>query len=388
MSAVWSPLVACCFVFLTCVPLVPQKSVYDSQPDIPTETWDRLKYPGWWPTKATGLREEFVGPAECAKCHSEKARSWSTTPMAHASMPAKDFGGFANLEPLNFHAGPFEYEIANRGADHSYSVGDGKNSLATSLLWVFGQGQRGQTYIYRRDGVLYESRLSYYKSIQALDVTAGQEQDNPVQIEEALGRAMNPDTARRCFACHTTASVTANGFDSDQPFNGVTCEACHGPGAKHVAAMKAKHFAEGRAAILNPSLLRPVASVEFCGACHRTWADGIRTGGHGVSSVRFQPYRLEESRCWGEGDTRLTCVSCHDPHEPLVSTASFYDRKCLACHITGTGKPTREHPGKACRAGVRNCVMCHMPQVVVPAMHSSFTDHRIRIARAGKPYPE
>ena len=42
----------------------------------------------------------------------------------------------------------------------------------------------------------------------------------------------------RCFACHSTASTIGDKFDEENLILGVTCEACHGPGAKHVAAMK------------------------------------------------------------------------------------------------------------------------------------------------------
>jgi hypothetical protein len=33
-------------------------------------------------------------------------------------------------------------------------------------------------------------------------------------------------------------------------------------------------------------------------------------------------------------------------------------------------------------------VTCHMPKVEPPTLHSVFTDHWIRIAKAGSPYPE
>jgi len=54
--------------------------------------------------------------------------------------------------------------------------------------------------------------------------------------------------------------------------------------------------------------------VDYCGSCHRTWWDVTLDESPGLKSLRFQPYRLENSRCWGKGDARLTCVACHDPH--------------------------------------------------------------------------
>jgi hypothetical protein len=108
-----------------------------------------------------------------------------------------------------------------------------------------------------------------------------------------------------------------------------------------------------------------------------------------VENVRFQPYRLENSRCWGDGDARLTCAACHDPHKPLNHDPGAYDKKCLACHASSRSqKPSQDHPGKACPAAAKNCVTCHMPQVQLPSMHSLFVDHRIRVARSKSAYPD
>ncbi len=151
--------------------------------------------------------------------------------------------------------------------------------------------------------------------------------------------------------------------------------------------MKAGKIEDGRRAILNPRKLSAVASVDFCGACHRTWADVLQTEVTGVANVRFQPYRLESSKCWGRGDVRLACYTCHDPHQPLVTETASYDSKCLSCHVT----KARRESGRSSRRGMsrRNEQLrsCHMPKVEVPSMHAPFTDHRIRIVRDAAAYP-
>jgi formate-dependent nitrite reductase cytochrome c552 subunit len=38
--------------------------------------------------------------------------------------------------------------------------------------------------------------------------------------------------------------------------------------------------------------------------------------------------------------------------------------------------------------GTRDCATCHMPQVELPGGHAKFTDHPIRVARAGEGYPD
>jgi Cytochrome c554 and c-prime len=355
---------------------------------IPMATQDRLRSWGWWPTKGSAAHEEFVGPAECAKCHSKEAGSWAKTPMAHASVRPDDSEILRGQEGWTLRLAPFSYEIKRAGQKMVYSVSDASNTSRQPLLWAFGLGRKGQTYIYQSDGSYYESRLSFYKALRGLDITTGHREETPGDVESALGRRLPAAETERCFGCHTTASTANNRFDPEGSTPGISCEACHGPGAKHVAAMKSGKIEEGRRAILNPSRLNAIVSVDFCGACHRTWGDVIQAGISGVANVRFQPYRLENSRCWGAGDARLTCIACHNPHEPLVDDTAAYDRKCLACHRTAGVKATREKSGKACRVGAKDCVSCHMPQIPMAGIHASFTDHHIRIVRPGDPYPD
>src|SRR5438552_3186239 len=79
------------------------------------------------------------------------------------------------------------------------------------------------------------------------------------------------------------------------------CQNCH-------QCQNCHNLKTGNQLTLNPARLNPIDSVDFCGACHRTSWD-VRLGGMtGISTVRFQPYRLEKSRCWGKGDARLTCM--------------------------------------------------------------------------------
>ena len=231
--------------------------------------------------------------------------------------------------------------------------------------------------------------MSFYPKLPGLDLTTGHGSETPDSLDSAVGRLIDPLTLRKCFGCHTTGSMTKSGFDAARATPGITCEACHGPGAKHAALMEAEMNEQGNRAIFNPKELSPIAKVDFCGACHRTQNDVEEMGVTGVSNVRFQPYRLEGSRCWGEGDARLACVACHDPHKPLVQEARSYDEKCLACHAnTGAKNASRELPGKVCKVAKRDCVTCHMPKVVIPVIHAPFTDHRIRIVRKGGAYPD
>jgi hypothetical protein len=141
----------------------------------------------------------------------------------------------------------------------------------------------------------------------------------------------------------------------------------------------------GAQTIFGAKKLSPVDSVDFCGACHRTPMDVAveMPANMGIATLRFQPYRLERSLCWGEkGDARITCVACHDPHKPLMRDLSAYDAKCLLCHA-GKGEAPSTTRIAGCTVGAKECASCHMPKYEIPAVHAMFTDHYIRIVRPG-----
>jgi hypothetical protein len=171
---------------------------------------------------------------------------------------------------------------------------------------------------------------------------------------------------------------------------GIGCEACHGPGLQHVILNTSQPESGGSQLVMNPAKLNPEDSVDFCGACHRTTADaelqGLTAGG--VNNVRLQPYRLQKSKCWAKADARITCIACHDPHVQVVSDPGFYDGKCLACHASQAHPANAKEAAPPCKRGMKNCVSCHMQQIDVPGTYTTFTDHYIRIVKAGAPYPE
>jgi hypothetical protein len=216
--------------------------------------------------------------------------------------------------------------------------------------------------------------------MHALGFTPGRAVVAPRDVDEAMARRVPDPEVRRCFACHTTAPTTEGKFDPSNAVPGVTCEACHGPGRRHVVAMKQTRRVGGQGPILNPAKLSPEESVDFCGACHATFWDIALTGEKGLPALRSQPYRLRSSRCWTTGDARLTCIACHDPHRPIVTEPRAYDDRCLSCHVTSGVQPTSERAGHPCPVGTPGCVTCHMPSKV-PDMHHEFTDHLIRVPR-------
>ncbi len=380
-------LAALCLVFLPAAATSDQKSPSDAiATSIPTA--DRLRQPGWWPTKTDAPRSDYAGTSACTKCHRSIVESYQDMAMSRASEPAASAAPLRQHPDLGFQLGPYKYSLLTTADKAAYTVSDGKQTISHDLEWAFGVGHLGQTYVYQDGDKFYESHLSFYSGIEGLDITTGHARDIPENLEAAAGRRMYAAETALCFGCHTTESFDAGKFDPAGLSNGVTCEACHGPAANHVAAERAG-MAEAGGAILNSGKLDRRNAVDFCGACHRTTGDVIEEGwvDIGVMNARFQPYRMQKSRCWESGDARLTCTACHDPHKPLVHQASAYDAACLRCHVPMGAQANSDHPGNGCMVSQNNCVTCHMPRYELPGAHSSFTDHYIRIVKKGEAYP-
>jgi hypothetical protein len=345
-------------------------------------TADRVQGEGFWPTKGTLPMQDYLGAAACARCHAAQAPQGRTA-MARTLSPAADAAVLREHPDLAARLAGHDYTIATRDGRSVYTVAKDGRSFAVPLGWAFGVGKVGQTYLYESGGRFHESRASYFEKAGGLGVTPGRALESPNDLEEAAGRPLPDAEARRCFGCHTTAATTSGVFDVARLVPGVSCEACHGPGAKHVAAVGQGRLAEIKASLATPRRSDPAASVDYCGACHATWWDVTLAGEKGLAALRSQPFRLQSSRCWGEGDARLTCVACHDPHRPLEREAARYDARCLDCHEPGGGGPAGR-PRKACPVAKERCTDCHMPKYEVAEMRFEFTDHLIRVVRPGK----
>jgi hypothetical protein len=313
----------------------------------------------------------------CATCHKTEALSQPATSMGHALERVADCTILREHPRLSFRYGRYTYTITRQGQRSIYSVTDGTDTISVPIGWALGLGAAGQTYVFERGGIYYESRVSFYKAIDGLDLTFGALGTMPKDLTQAAGREMTHENATACFACHSTDAVHGVTFQPENLKAGVRCENCHAQAQHHMEAVMA---GDVKAAAM-PRLADMTAEEtnEFCGRCHRTWADIAAHGPQNVANVRFQPYRLTNAKCYDADDKRISCTACHNPHEEFLVGAANYDAKCQACH--GVNQ-------KVCKVAKVGCTNCHMPKIELPGAHRMFTDHQIRIVRAGERYPE
>lgn len=340
--------------------------------------------------KTASAQSRFLGAQACAACHAEIVEKQLKSSMSKAMEKADNCQILQHHPELKFQKGQFTFRIHRQGEKSIYTISDGKSEISIPILYCFGQGKAGQTYVYEYNGAMYESRVSFYADTRALDFTLGYAHETPQSLVEASGRQMSLDETKRCFGCHTTGAGSGSQMNVTHAVPGVNCESCHGPGDAHVAALKAGEKAPAKMKRLG-DLDGDDITQNMCGSCHRSVEDVIALPSRGgIGNVRFQPYRIFNSRCYS-ADKRIGCTACHDPHGKLEESAAYYDAKCLACHQPKPGaKPvaaSENRDARACKVGTNNCANCHMPRIDVPGAHFKFTDHRIRVVREGAPFP-
>lgn len=306
----------------------------------------------------------------CAECHAAIVSRAAASRHANALQPIAGSPIAAKLtaKPLRDQQGN---EFVYRAEPGAVAVSVG--GVSALLEWSFGSGAQGFTAV-GRDGTgkWVEHRVSYYPPADRLARTPGHPAQ-PVDAAALLGVEQTAANAFRCFNCHATnVKRVPEGLDLAAAEPGVRCERCHGPGERHTEAARAKEpITTIRKAIFNAGKLPPRQIPEVCGECHRSPTPSVASATPELEdplSIRFQPVGLLASFC-SQRSGRLSCLTCHDPHEDARHDAAFYAAKCLGCH---TAK------AKGCpRTPQSDCLPCHMPRSS-PAPFLTFTDHRIR----------
>lgn len=337
-----------------------------------------------WNPRKVPAGAVFLGDQACGECHKKFFGAYGPTGMSLAMEAIAGSKVLSSNPKLTMQVGPYTYEIKRNGKQSTYSVTDGKDTISLPILYAFGQGKMGQTYMLERDGKFYESLVSFYSEPKTLDFTIGAPRGVPASLDAAVGRLLSANEVSSCFSCHATAAVSGSKLQLDKFVHGIRCEACHGPGGQHVAAIKAGET--GTKFIYNPGRLSgDELTQQFCASCHRGADEFSLLKSMEINNVRFQPYRIFHSKCYSD-DKNISCTACHNPHEPIKEDVAYYDAKCLACHSLKS-KPAKQDAAPSCPVADKECTSCHMPKVEVKAAHFKFTDHYIRVVKPGEQFP-
>jgi predicted CXXCH cytochrome family protein len=271
------------------------------------------------------------------------------------------------------------------------------------LKFFLGSGRRGRTYLFEQDGYWFEIPINWYAKKQVWDMTP-----NYLNTREMpLTLPVDPG----CLRCHSSEAQPslpeARNRYAGTPFleGGITCTACHGDAAAHLVS-------GGHIAMMKLGDLPTEHRDSICLSCHLEGQEAVVHQGKrlvdfrpGESIFDYASYFVQktgsgeratsqweallQSGCKRAAGDKLTCTTCHDPHDSPSSAerVAFYRAKCLQCHDSGasrqaeaSGSKTAALKGFAATHHPENpdCIACHMPRATAQDIaHEQVTDHRI-----------
>jgi len=336
----------------------------------------------------------YSGAAKCGACHSEISRAHAATRHSRTF----HHGGELLLlpRPTAPLADPDDSKVTHTFVQEGTKL-KVRSNIDTRIYeivvdYAFGTQDRYVTMV-GRDGDRGSRalRLSYFQepARAGWGRTSG-DVGAAADVQNLRGQIVHVrDGVVRCLQCHVTnprdfRDPDKTGSGPEAADAGIGCERCHGPGGNHVAAVEAD-LADH--AIVNVGRGSGEAANVQCRGCHIVGdATEIQNRREESIWVRSPGITMTFSRCYSESSGALSCLTCHDPHRDSDRSASFYEQKCVACHRTagspsGTGAKT-DSRGTACKVNQdRDCLRCHMPKVPMPVLHTSLTDHYIRVHR-------
>jgi hypothetical protein len=323
----------------------------------------------------------YVGDARCAQCHPGEAFRHSRSGHSRTLAAAADSAAARFMDGKSFHDGErgidFHYRLTDEGL--VVTAPEEFGDRAFPLTWAFGSGEHAVTFLTLMggsagDAIGIEHRVSLFGPDNRLGLTPGHAGWKAKQPIEQLGRVKRGDQLVDCVDCHvTTAVIDGERLTSLRP--NVGCERCHGPGGHHVRAVVEKRsdlsilFGSGKNSAME--------QIMMCGQCHRQpdmFTPDLISEDR-VTLARFQPIGLLRSACFRKSEDRLSCATCHDPHEHAPRERDKFESRCIECHaVDGSRSPP-------CPVSPRkDCIGCHMPPVEVHP-GTSFHDHWIRVRK-------
>ncbi|MBS0260616.1 MAG: C cytochrome precursor [Planctomycetes bacterium] len=376
---------------------------------------DRAPLPNLPLEKPTG---GYVGSAACQSCHPNQHGSWHESyhrTMTQVATEESVVGDFNNVRlsgkdldvRLFKEDGRFKVEMS---LNHSpttrvYTVVMTTGSHIRQAYWLADPPDRELMllpYMYLRAEQRWIPRPSGY-------ITKNGQADSS---ELAAFRSEKGRWSQVCIRCHTTHGQ-ANPIDQSLATPrvaelGISCEACHGPGAAHIEATRRPDAGqEALTSIVNPAKLPHDRSAQVCGQCHTVFLPRSEAAG-GYWQMNGNTFRpgddLLADRIFYVVRGRLDLMPDRPAHIPdPVETGSFwsdgmirvtgrefsglietpcYQRgsmSCLSCHEmhqdNGDPRPPAEWAAGQLKPGMDGnlaCVQCHkeFDDAAVVAQHS------------------
>ena len=375
------------------------------------------------PTQST-----FVGNGACASCHASQVRDWTGSHHDLAMQEASEKTVLGDFDNATFVYEGVTTSFYRKGDEYWVKTDNEDGELQDyRVAYVFGVYPLQQLLLPITKGQLNALSIAW----DARNASEGgqrwyhiYEDQEPVTAESPLHwTGIYHNWNSRCAECHSTNVV--KGYDGARRQYTTTydqidvgCEACHGPGSRHVELANAGKIDRSQSSVemgLALSLaargqwrrapgddiaqrvtpLTDQTQVDNCGRCHSRRAT---LGDYHYGQSLLNTHRLstlESPLYWHDGQildevyvygsfmqskmaqAGVVCSNCHNPHSnELVAEGNAV---CTQCHKSETYDAPAHHRHSVTSAGSA-CVECHMPSQVYMGVDAR-RDHSMRIPR-------
>ena len=373
----------------------------------------------------TSPPQAHVGSTACATCHPKEDHAWRTSQHRRAMQVATRESILGNFENARFrHAGVTSRFFHRNGRYYVNTDGPDGQLADFEIRYTFGVEPLQQYLIEMPDGRLQalsiawdvvRKRWFHLYPKEHIDHNDELHWTRPAQNWNAM-----------CADCHSTGlrksyDMASDRFRTSWSEISVGCEACHGPGSRHIgwaAARDGKRAdtdatkglvakLDERRGVVWAREARSVTAtrseprksereIDVCAQCHSRRAqiaDGYVADKPFLDYYRpalltaalYHPDGQQQAEVYDWGSflqsrmyaAGVTCSDCHEPHSGRLRAEG--NALCGQCHAPPQFDNPAHHHHASGSAGAQ-CANCHMPSatyMVIDPRH----DHSLRVPR-------
>lgn len=366
----------------------------------------------------------YVGSDSCRSCHNEQYQAWQGSHHDLAMQPATADSVLGDFDNARFTHRGVTTTFRREGEQFIvHTAGEDGRMADFPVHYVFGVEPLQQLLLPLSRGrlqafdIAWDSRPAEVGGQRWFHLNPEEVGDHSDPLHWT-GPYMNWNT--QCAECHSTDlqkryDPDTRNFDTRYAEVDVACEACHGPGAQHLAQLRGEGdgdlphggfpvdlaqrgkwaFAEGEPTARRQGELTHPGQVDTCGRCHaRRGSLGDYVHGkplldtHRLSLPRPPLYHFDgqirdevyvygsflQSRMHREG---VVCSNCHEPHS--LELRAEGNGVCAQCHRPERYDTPEHHHHPVASSGAA-CANCHMPETTYMVVDPR-RDHSLRIPR-------
>jgi len=380
--------------------------------------------------RATEIKYTYVGKETCSNCHKKETELYTGSDHELAMQYANKDTILGDFNDIQFTYNNITSRFFKRGGKFFVTTDGPDGKLKNfEIKYTFGVTPLQQYLIELPGGRLQALSIAWDSRSKK---EGGQRwfhlyPDEKIDYRDSLHwSGKNQNWNYMCAECHSTGfkknyDPDSNDYHSSWADIDVSCEACHGPGSRHVelaarlsqedlkkipgqglqvnfyAALKGKWLFSEKASIASLDAPRDNNKlIENCARCHsrRTSIDS----GDSINKSMYDTHTislLEPELYFPDGQIKgevyvygsflqskmyaagVSCNDCHDPHSTRLRFKG--NSLCLQCHKADVYDTAKHHfhtPG----TNAADCTACHMPAKNFMQVDTRY-DHSFRIPR-------